>query len=91
MVVVRPGTVVQRPTNVSWEGGTVASVMLMVLGMLLLEMLHVKEISSAAMRTVSCSTIMQHLTTPAAQVLQLLIISTEQRQHRQHGDENIRE
>ena len=44
MVVTRPGTVVQRPTNVSWEGGTVASVMFLVLVMLLLEMLHVKEI-----------------------------------------------
>ena len=73
--------VVQRQTHVSWEGGTVAC---------LVEMLHVKEILPAARTTVPCSTIVQHLT-PAVQVLQLLIISTGQRQHRQHGDENIRE
>ena len=70
MVVGMPGTVVQRPTHVSWEGGTVATVMLMVLEVrqVLLEMLHVKEISSAARTTVPCSTIVLYITPAAAQV-----------------------
>ena len=55
-------SVVQRPTNVCWEGGTVVRLSEV------WEMLHVKEISSAATTTVHCFTIMENITTTAVQV-----------------------
>ena len=88
MVVGRPGAVVQRPTNVSWEVETVADIIYLG-GLTVLEMLHAPEICCAARVTVDCSTLM-HTTYPAVQV-KLLVISIEQRQHRQHWDENVRE
>ena len=75
MVVAGPGTVVQRPTNVSWEVETVVP------WEEVEEMLHVPEICFAARITVDCSTIMHYRFSPAVQV-KMLVISIEQSQTR---------